>query len=155
MGCQGDPGVRKASTIVFSLHYGCIATVTGWNRNYYYRNKSEKETSLVFEYRPMHYPTLLYNKRWHVDKEYSGYVSMNSFIPLIAGMYVYDWNYKILSNQVHFSTQKTLLTLVDLLYKFRDRQTKKISTLEKQNKKFKHKIEVKIYNIYRSSLNQT
>ena len=128
---------------MFSTDYGCLATVTGWNKNYYYRDDGQKQESRVFEYRPMHYPTLLYQKQWHVDKHYSGYVSMNSFIPLIAGMHVYDWNYKILRNQVHFSTQQTLLTLVDLLYKFRDKQVRKISILEKENKKYKQKIQVK------------
>ena len=141
--CKGLSNIRKASILVFSVEYGCIASITGWNRNYVFRTEAEKKEALLFEYRPIHYPTLLYQNEWHVDRQYSGYVSMNSFIPLISGLHVYNWNYNILSNQTYYSNKPTLLKIIDLLHSWRDKEIKKMNQLKKENTKLKQTIEVK------------
>ena len=138
-----DSSIQKVSIISFNIEYGCIATVTGWNQDYLCRSEAEKQSSLVFEYRPMHYKTLLHKNQWHVDREYTGYVSMNSFVPLISGLYVYNWKYNILQNQTYYSKTPTLLKIIDLLYSWRDKQDKKVKQLEKENKKLKQRMKVK------------
>ena len=99
--------------------------------------------SRLFEYRPMHYKTLLHQNEWHVDEEYTGYVSMNSFVPLISGLFVYKWKYNILQNQTHYTKKPTLLKIIDLLYSWREKQDKKMKKLQKENKKLKQTIKAK------------
>ena len=48
-----DSNVKKVSIITFNIE------VAGWNQDYLCRSEAEKQSSLVFEYRPMHYKTLL------------------------------------------------------------------------------------------------
>ena len=68
---------------------------------------------------------------------------MNSFVPLISDLYVYNWTYNILQTQTHYTKTPTLLKIIDLLYSWRDKQDKKVKQLEKENKKLKQRIKVK------------